>query len=197
MRRELRRFADWLGIWTGHGKLARSKPGYLRLHIRSRLGGDCLELNAENVLDDSQELLAGGVALLCAAEDDRVQMMSYSTSYGVMLLQESPDDPGVLALEGTNLLGIRMSVTMVVDGDEMVMTTVVRKHGDEEPVTRTAMKLKRLKVRYPGEEAAADSGDEFGTGEYEAPRTTKKLRHGTKERTSKIRPVAGRMDGKR
>ncbi len=154
MRKELKKFSKWTGVWLGANKLVTGKPGWLRLEIRERLGGEILELLAENVGQDGGDF-TGGVALLGVASDGRLQMMSYSSSYGAMILEQAPDDPGVLSLTGSNAQGLHLSVAIVVEEGEMLLTTVVRLRGEENPSVRTATRLRMLK-------AVSDKGTDPG-----------------------------------
>ncbi|MCC6574783.1 MAG: hypothetical protein IT462_13470 [Planctomycetes bacterium] len=195
MRPELRRFSNWLGTWQGFGDLALSKRGHVRTQIRERLGGDCIEIVAENVLDDAPGLLNGGISLLCVAPDGGLQLVAYSTTYGAMVLREMPDDPGVLALEGIDASGTGMSVTMVLDGEQMLVTTVVRKAGGE-VLARSSMTLERL--RAPSDPAPeVENEDTDDDPNDDDTQRAKDKRNGGKERTSKVRQMARRMDGKR
>ncbi len=145
LRKELRKFNKWLGVWNGSGDLPGSDPGIVRVVVDEGLDGEVIEIVVESVSSTNFNFLSGGIGLLVVRTDGSMRVLGYSTLYGSVVLEEVPDDPGVLAVEGVNDEKSQISVTFVVDKDIMYLTTRLRLHGQDEGM-RSVAKLRRQHV---------------------------------------------------
>jgi hypothetical protein len=145
LRAEFAPYADWLGRWEGEGQTLRNLPIKARVTIGKRLEGELLEIVVEVFSAETGELVHGVVALLTVDPDSRMRMNVSSTIHGAIVMPVTPDDPGVLAIEGTSVVGNRVVVSILHDERGMMLTAYWRPEGslDADPVGFSNYRLRR------------------------------------------------------
>lgn len=147
LRKELRKFARWLGVWMGSGDLPGTDAGIVRAEFAERLDGEVIEITVESSSSTLFTFLSGGIALLVVRTNGELRLQAYATLYGAVNLDAVPDDPGVLAVSGVNEEGMNILVTFVVEGETMYLTTILRPGGNLENEIRSVATLRQQIVR--------------------------------------------------
>lgn len=96
----LKRFAGWIGSWSGPVQLAEGREAIMQLEIAPIFEGDALEVGAVMTDLSGQVLIGRGIGFWSLDRDGRVSCVMYGGSVGFTELLESPDDPDALALSG-------------------------------------------------------------------------------------------------
>ncbi|MBK8208201.1 MAG: hypothetical protein IPK87_15600 [Planctomycetes bacterium] len=96
----LKRFAGWIGSWSGPVQLPEGRDGVMQLDITPIFEGDALEVGAIMTDQTGQVLIGRGIGFWSLERDGRVCCVMYGGSVGFTELLESPDDPDALALSG-------------------------------------------------------------------------------------------------
>ncbi|MBX3475834.1 MAG: hypothetical protein KF754_15800 [Planctomycetes bacterium] len=102
----------WCGIWGGSGKAQDGRPVHIRMSVERRLHGHALRMNFEASSPDGGVLYHGVVSLVGVGPTGQVRAATFSTIHGAMVLDQTPDDAGVLALAGNTLAGNSILVTL-------------------------------------------------------------------------------------
>ncbi|KAA0215490.1 hypothetical protein EDM80_05350 [bacterium] len=150
MRKAFKQYVRWIGIWIGSGETQLGNPTRVRLEVKERLNGEALEVSVEYCHSETNELLHGVVGLLGVSADGVIRYSAYSNLHGNIMLEATPDDPGVLALSGNSPNKRFVSVTIVQDKDDHLMLTShyhpLGAADDESKQRRTVVKLGRMKL---------------------------------------------------
>lgn len=146
-------FRHWFGVWTGVGEGQDGTPVLVRNEVFETMDCTGVAFHFEAYDQDLKTLYHGFRAILCAAPNGVERAFAYSTLHGVMILERTPDDAGVLALSGESDAGNRISVTMVEEnGDEMLFAAFARSADEplkDDDTPRATVKLKRARVSKP------------------------------------------------
>jgi hypothetical protein len=150
MRKAFKQYAKWVGIWLGNGETQLGNPTRVRLELSERLNGEALEVSVEYCHFETNQLLHGVIGVLGVSRDNVIRYTAYSNLHGSMMLDATPDDPGVLALSGNTPTGRFVSVTIVQDKDDHLMLTShfhpIGSADDESKQRRTVVRLGRMKL---------------------------------------------------
>ena len=150
MRKAFKQYVRWIGIWIGSGETQLGNPTRVRREVKERLNGEALEVSVEYCHSETNELLHGVVGLLGVSADGVIRYSAYSNLHGNIMLEATPDDPGVLALSGNSPNKRFVSVTIVQDKDDHLMLTShyhpLGAADDESKQRRTVVKLGRMKL---------------------------------------------------
>ncbi|HRJ79269.1 MAG: hypothetical protein HUU03_02180 [Planctomycetaceae bacterium] len=154
MRKAFKQYVRWIGIWIGSGETQLGNPTRVRLEVKERLNGEALEVSVEYCHSETNDLLHGVVGLLGLSADGIIRYSAYSNLHGNILLEATPDDPGVLALSGNSPNKRFVSVTIVQDKDDHLMLTShyhpLGAADDESKQRRTVVRLGRMKLASRG-----------------------------------------------
>lgn len=154
MRKAFKQYVRWIGIWIGSGETQLGNPTRVRLEVKERLNGEALEVSVEYCHSETNDLLHGVVGLLGLSADGIIRYSAYSNLHGNILLEATPDDPGVLALSGNSPNKRFVSVTIVQDkNDHLMLTSHYHPLGaadDESKQRRTVVRLGRMKLASRG-----------------------------------------------
>ncbi len=150
MRKAFKQYFRWVGIWIGSGETQLGNPTRVRLEFAERLNGEALEVDVEYCHAETNQLLHGVIGVLGSSADGVVRYSAYSNLHGNMMLEATPDDPGVLALSANTPNGRFVSVTIVQDKEDQLMLTShyhpVGAADDETKQRRTVVRLSRMKL---------------------------------------------------
>ncbi|CAG0933864.1 hypothetical protein PLCT1_02503 [Planctomycetaceae bacterium] len=150
MKKSFKQYFRWIGIWIGSGETQLGNPTRVRFEVKERLNGEALELAVEYCHAESNQLLHGVVGLLGHSADNVVRYSAFSNLHGNIMLDATPDDPGVLALSGNTPNGRFVSVTIVQDKEDHLMLTShfhpIGAADDESKQRRTVVRLARMKL---------------------------------------------------
>lgn len=131
----------------GSGDLPGTDPGLVRAEFSERLDGEVIEILVEGTNSTAFSFLSGGIGLLGVLPSGGLRILAYSTLYGMVSLNEVPDDPGVLAVAGVNDENMHISVAFVSEGEKMYLTTVLRPNGNDEGQIRSVATMRQQVVR--------------------------------------------------
>jgi hypothetical protein len=145
-RKKLKPYHKWMGEWTGRGETLKKVPVVTRVTIRPRLAELALEFTVESLHEETQELVHGVVAQLGVDPDGVMRMAVFSTVHGSIIMPVTPEDPGALAIEGNSVTGNRVVVSLIEEGDGLMLTSYWRPElpADAEPVGYSNVKLRRV-----------------------------------------------------
>ncbi|MCB9936458.1 MAG: hypothetical protein H6840_12290 [Planctomycetes bacterium] len=113
MTAQLAEFLPWIGVWTGVGESQAGQPCFVRNRFFPGLEGDGLGMQFEAWDPGMTTLFHGVRAVLATAPSGVMRALAYSTIHGALILELTPDDPGVMALAGESVAGNRISVTFL------------------------------------------------------------------------------------
>lgn len=145
-KKKIAPFRKWVGEWSGRGVTKKDVAVTTRVVIQPRMADQALEFVVESTATDSHELVHGVVALLGVDPDDVLRMCVYSTLHGSMVMPVTPEDPGALAIEGTNVHGNRVVVSLIEENGGLMLTSYWKPElpADAEPVGFSNVLLKRI-----------------------------------------------------
>jgi hypothetical protein len=148
MRKELRSYQHWVGEWSGRGHTKKHVPVHVRLSIHPRLTGSVLEFVVESLHVNTNRLVHGVIGLLALDPDDQLRMAVTSTIHGTIVMPMTPEDPGALAFEGLSVTGNRVVISLVEDGEDLLLTAHWKPElpPDVEFVGVTSCRLQRMAV---------------------------------------------------
>jgi hypothetical protein len=146
-------FSHWVGSWIGRGELRPGLPIVVRIELFAAQQGCGLGIHFEALDEKLQEMIHGGRAILSAAPSGVQRAVTWSSVFGPMLMERTPDDEDVLALLGRSETGVEVSMTMVEEGeDEILFTSYSRPLLSEDtPSPRMTVTLKRMHAFKPPE----------------------------------------------
>jgi hypothetical protein len=149
----LRRFNEWLGVWRGPITWSNGRSGLMQFSFESIFNGQAVEVRTV-AFDSEGAMLNAGHGFLSIGRDGRVVNNMYYNLVGFAVLNEVPDDPGMLSLQGP-LPGNRwMDAVMFVEEDVLTLSSRIGEGyaaRDEGP--RTVTRMRRVGLTSPdGEE---------------------------------------------
>jgi hypothetical protein len=153
---DLRRYLPWIGVWTGTGEAQAGMDTLVRTEIFQNLGGAGIGFHFEAFDGSATNLYHGVRAHVAPAPSGVVRAVAWSSIHGLLILEQTPDDEGVLALGGESRAGNHISVAFIEEGpDELLFTAFWRPpHTRSDPdAPRMTVNLHRvapLQVPRPG-----------------------------------------------
>lgn len=156
MSKSLQRYLPWVGIWTGIGEAQAGMNTLVRTEVFQAVAGQGIGFHFEAFDVEARNLYHGVRAIVTPAPSGIVRAIAWSSIHGALILEQTPDDEGVMALAGESKVGNRISVTFVEEGpDELLFTAYWRpphaRTDDDSP--RMAIPMRRispLQVPMPG-----------------------------------------------
>ena len=112
----MRRFGHWLGAWRGPCDFADGRTGLIEFNLTSVFFGQVIQVESVS-FDSSGRIMTRGWGYFSLDRKGLVVNSAYSNALGFALLNETPDDDGVLSLTGPLPGNLTMSATMSVTGD--------------------------------------------------------------------------------
>lgn len=148
MRKEFAPYAGWVGNWTGAGETQKNLPAIVRMMIAPSMDGQFLQFTVEARLSKTGELAHGVVSQLTVDPDGWLRLCVASTLHGSMVMPVTPEDPGALAVEGRSVTGNHVVVSLVQDGDCLMLTSYWRAPTPSaEPVGFSNYRMTRAEAR--------------------------------------------------
>lgn len=144
----LARYWNWCGLWGGTGSAQDGRPVAIRMVVQRRLLDSTLGMHFEATSPDGAVLYHGVITAIGPTPTGQVRAATFSTIHGSMVLDQTPDDEGVLALAGQSLRGNQINVTIAEENPQHLMFTALwRPPGamaDDPRLGRMASPLTRL-----------------------------------------------------
>ncbi|MCB9933162.1 MAG: hypothetical protein H6841_07060 [Planctomycetes bacterium] len=146
MNRKFAPYRKWIGEWAGRGVSKTNVPVHTRLTVRTRLAGQALEFLVESMDMESNRLIHGVIATLGEGPDGQLRMAVLSTLHGAIAMPVTPEDPGALAIEGVSVTGNHVVVSLIEDGDGLMLTGYWRPEGvpNAEPIGHSNIRMTRI-----------------------------------------------------
>lgn len=146
----LERLGQWVGTWRGASALDDGGTGVLEVSIASHFDGNVLQVEARSWDGVSGELLSHGVGFWALRPDGKIENTMWSDRLGFCLLEETPDDPDVLSMEGSVSGNLRFTVSFRFEDDALFLSSAVGEgYAGSRP--RTFARMTRLGVRAVGD----------------------------------------------
>lgn len=144
----LARYWPWCGLWGGTGSAQDGRPVAIRMVVERQLLDSVLRMHFEATSPDGAVLYHGVVTSIGVTPSGQVRAATYSTIHGSMVLDQTPDDEGVLALAGESLRGNQINVTIVEESPGALMFAALWRppgaRADDPRLGRMASRLSRL-----------------------------------------------------
>ncbi|MBZ0136016.1 MAG: hypothetical protein K8I27_06545 [Planctomycetes bacterium] len=156
MSNDLRGYLPWVGVWTGIGEAQAGMSTLVRTEVFYAAAGQGIGFHFEAFDTEARNLYHGVRAVVVPAPSGVVRAVAWSSIHGPLILEQTPDDEGVLALAGESRAGNHISVTFVEEGpDELLFAAFWRpQHGGAKPdAPSMSIPLRRvtpLQVPMPG-----------------------------------------------
>ena len=156
MSDDLRCYLPWVGVWTGTGEAQAGMNTLARTEIFSAVMGKGIGFHFEAFDTEARILYHGVRAIVVPAPSGVVRAIAWSSIHGPLILEQTPDDEGVLALAGESKAGNRISVTFVEEGPDELLFMGYWRPPHSRPETdppRMSIPLQRitpLQVPTPG-----------------------------------------------
>jgi hypothetical protein len=113
------RFRDWIGTWRGSVDFLDDRDAFVILTILPLFEGACLELNTEVLDSETLGLRSRGYGLYSLDRRGRLVASTWGTLTGFALVEESPDEPDVLAVEGPMPGNRRLRFTLLREAEQI------------------------------------------------------------------------------
>jgi hypothetical protein len=120
----LNRLGSWLGCWRGASALPDGRAGVFEITITSHFDGNVLQVEACSWIPDGG-LVSHGIGLWSLAESGRLVNATWIDRWGHCVLDETPDDPDVLSMEGPFSGNLRLSVSFRLEDGALLMSSAV------------------------------------------------------------------------
>ena len=150
----LRSVARWAGVWTGQASFNETATALMRNEICPILEGRAVSMDFEVYEPAGMQLVYGVRTVLAPDLDGSLKTLSFSTRFGLVQLEQTPDDQDVLALTGVTDEGVKLTVTMLPqDRDHMQLSAIWRPVGAgaaSEEVQGVNGLLRRVTIWKPG-----------------------------------------------
>jgi hypothetical protein len=144
----------WAGVWAGHGTLNGNDTMLLRNQLCLAFEGRGITMDFEVYEPSTMRLVYGVRTLLLQDLQGDLQTVTFSTRFGLIRLEQTPDDDGVLALSGVTDDDQKVNVTMVPqDDDSMQLNAIWRPAGvtvNSEATQNINGTLRRTAIFKPG-----------------------------------------------
>jgi hypothetical protein len=119
------RFGHWLGTWRGPCDFPDGRRGVVQFVLSEIFNGEAIQLETVAYDTETGEAIAWGDGLLSLDRQGRAVDNIYGSNFGFAMLVETPDDPGVLSMEGPLPGNLTMDVTMSVVDDVLTLSTSI------------------------------------------------------------------------
>jgi hypothetical protein len=116
-------YLSWIGVWTGTGEAQAGMETLIRVEMFPAAAGTGLGFHFEAYDLQATRLYHGVRAVVAAAPSGALRAIAWSSIHGSLLLEQTPDDEGVLALTGTSRTGNQISVTFVEETPDQLLFT--------------------------------------------------------------------------
>lgn len=120
MKSILRWIQEWSGVWTGTGETQDGNAVLVRSSFFPLMEAAGTGVQIEMLDPATAQLLHGVRAIIAVGPDNQLQTTGYSTLVGMMTLQQTPDDEGVLALSGVSVQGTMVNVTYLQESSDLM-----------------------------------------------------------------------------
>ncbi|MCZ7607766.1 MAG: hypothetical protein M5U25_17215 [Planctomycetota bacterium] len=145
MQRKLAPYWGWIGEWAGRGEMLQGTPVMTRMTVKPRGAEQMLDFEIQNLHAETGKLMHVVAGLMAVDPDGQRRMVVSSNIHGCMLMNMTPEDPGAGAIEGVSVTGNRVVVSLVEDGDGLMLTAYWKKNEPKaEQVGYTNVKLRRV-----------------------------------------------------
>jgi hypothetical protein len=121
-----------IGTWAGAGDLEDGTGTQIRLDITSAVEGHALCIHLEAFLPSTQ-LVHGARLIVGPGPDGALQCMAYSTMYGMITLEPTPDDERVLALAGRSVDGTPLGFSLLAESEDTLVLTAIPRRDERKP----------------------------------------------------------------
>ncbi|MCA8916720.1 MAG: hypothetical protein KDB90_15110 [Planctomycetes bacterium] len=139
----LSRFQPMLGFWRGPNELETGRRGLMEMHFQSHFEGEVVQLDAHTWDIATGETFSAGTGLFALGPDGRIIENLYVERFGFCRLDETEDEPDVLALRGDLPDGFTMSVSLRLEADELLLTSQLKSGVVGMDLPRTVARLRR------------------------------------------------------
>jgi hypothetical protein len=116
-------YLAWLGTWGGSGQAQDGQAVRIRCTFETVVCDTALRMSFEATDLSGQTLYHGVVACLGPTPTGDMRAVALSTIHGNLLLEQTPDDEGVLALAGQSQQGNHLNVTFVPEAPGRLLFT--------------------------------------------------------------------------
>lgn len=156
MNESLRQYLQWVGVWTGIGEAQAGMETLVRNEVFQAVAGQGIGFHFEAYDLEAARLFHGVRAVVAPAPSGVVRAVVWSSIHGAMILEQTPDDQGVLALSGESHAGNHITVTFVEEGEDELLFTASWRPPHTEPqrdaprMTALLRRVSPLNVPMPG-----------------------------------------------
>jgi hypothetical protein len=144
----LDRLAQWLGTWRGASALADGRSGVFEVTISSHFDGNVLQVEARSWDGITGELISQGAGLWSLARTGKIENTMWTDKIGFCVLEETPDDPDVLSMEGPVSGNLRLTVSFRFEDDALLLSSSVAEgYASAGPRPRTFARMTRVGIK--------------------------------------------------
>lgn len=147
----IKRFGHWIGTWRGGCELDDGSAGVLEVSLTPHFDGRVLEVAARIWERASGEMRSHGIGFWALNRQGRLENVMWADQLGFCQLEETPDDPEVLAMEGTLAGNLRFSVSFRMEDHTLLMSSGVGEGYASGSKPRTYSRMHRLGIAPPEE----------------------------------------------
>lgn len=147
----MKRFGHWVGTWRGGCELDDGGAGVLEVSLLPHFDGRVLEVSARIWQKESGEMRSHGVGYWSLNRAGRIENVMWADRMGFCHLEETPDDPEVLAMEGTLAGNLSFSVSFRTEDEFLLMSSGVGEGYASGAKPRTYSRMHRLGMGPEGE----------------------------------------------
>jgi hypothetical protein len=122
LKPELERFRPWLGQWRGAGQFAGKIPAIIEITFTPQFEGDVLEVHSASWDAENGQCLSNGLGYWSVGPDGKVAASIYAPGMGGVMMQEVPDDPSGVCIEGMLPGNVRFTVALIAEGPTLTLT---------------------------------------------------------------------------
>ncbi|MBK9974289.1 MAG: hypothetical protein IPP14_05910 [Planctomycetes bacterium] len=133
MNQSITPFLAWLGTWGGSGEAQDSQAVRIRCTFETVVADTALRMAFEATDLTGQTLYHGVVACLGPTPTGQLRAVALSTIHGNLLLEQTPDDEGVMALAGIAGNGNHIMVTFVPEGPDRLLFSAMWRPPEAAP----------------------------------------------------------------
>lgn len=146
MNKKLVPYSRWFGQWAGRGETKRGVPVTAQVLFRRRLAEQLIEIVVEMLHAETQELVNGVIAMISVDPNENLCVTVNSTVHGPMIMPATPEDPGVLAIEGRSVQGNLVVVSFLEEDGGLLLTSYWKPEvpAGAKHVGHTSLHLKRV-----------------------------------------------------
>ncbi|MBZ0136015.1 MAG: hypothetical protein K8I27_06540 [Planctomycetes bacterium] len=148
----IKRFSHWLGTWRGACELEDGGEGTLEVSLTPYFDGQVFEVSARIWENSSCEIRGHGIGFWGVNRQGRVENTMWADTLGFCLLEETPDDPDVLAMEGVLSGNLAFSVAFRNEDHVLLISTSVGEGYAAGDKPRTYSRMTRLGMPLPGDD---------------------------------------------